>query len=179
MTDPENPSPPDEREPLPDLGPERRSGCERRQDRTPQPPPGLPERRTHVRRKADRLALEGDIRVGLAAGGRLYPRAPIAVPVFYRPLSTGFVVDQPARRGMTCALAPGGLGLLLAEEVPAGACLELLVQLDADLLGVDAQVMSVVPQGEKFLHNCRFTRLGPADRNWLIEYLRRWGGPPK
>jgi hypothetical protein len=132
-----------------------------------------------VRRKADRLAIEGGIRIGLAAGGRVYPRVPIEVPVLYRPLPTGYVLDQPARRGMTRTLALGGLGLLLAEAVPTGAFLELLVRLDADLLGVDVQVVSVQPQGGQFLHNCRFTRLGTADRTWLTEYLRRRGGPPK
>jgi hypothetical protein len=34
------------------------------------------------------------------------------------------------------------------------------------------QRVRVIPQGSLFLHNCRFTRLGAADRDWLTEYLR-------
>jgi hypothetical protein len=62
--------------------------------------------------------------------------------------------------------------MLLAEEFPLGTFMEVLVRFEQDLLAADVQVVSVIPQETLFLHNCRFTRLGAADRNWLTEYLR-------
>ena len=172
MADPHTPSPPDESQRPPYTGPERRSGNERRQDPTPQPPPGHGERRTWVRRTADRLALGDAIRIGLGRGERVYRRVRIEAPVICRPLLSRSILDQPAQRGMTCGLAPGGLGMLLEEEFPVGTFLEVLVRFEGDLLAADVQVVSVLPQGGKFLHNCRFIRLGTADRSWLAEYLR-------
>lgn len=177
MAAPFNPFTPDESQPLPYAGPERRSGRERRQDSNPTPPAGLGERRMSVRRKADRLALERGIRFDGGVGGRGYPRVHIEVPVLYRLLPAGSVLDQPARRGMTRTLAPGGLGILLEEGFRVGTFLELLLRLEGDLVAVDVQVVSVLPQGGKFLHNCRFTRLGTADRTWVSEYLRLRDGP--
>jgi len=172
MADPPSPFPPDESRPPPYTGPERRSGHERRQDPTPQPPPGQGERRTWVRRTADRLALGGAIRIGLGRGERVYHRVRIEAPVICRPLLSSSRGDQRARRGMTCGLAPGGLGMLLEAEFPVGTILEVLVRFEGDLLAGDVEVVSVLPQGGQVLHNCRFTRLGTADRNWLAEYLR-------
>jgi len=172
MADPHIPSTPDESQRPPYTGPERRSGNERRKDPNPQPAPGQGERRTWVRRKADRLALGGAIRIGLGKGERVYRRVRIEAPVICRPLASSSMSDQPARRGMTCGLAPGGLGMLLEEEFPVGTFLEVLVRFEGDLLAADVQVVSVRPQGGKILHNCRFTPLGTADRNWLAEYLQ-------
>lgn len=154
-------------------GPERRSGLDRRQDHDPKPPIGQVERRRWVRRKADRLAMERATRVGGAGpGGRLYRRVPIEVPVVYRPVGVPGAPGGGSRRGVTHTLAPGGLGMLLAEEFPLGTFMEVLVRFEQDLLAADVQVVSVIPQETLFLHNCRFTRLGAADRNWLTEYLR-------
>lgn len=175
MDGPHNPSTPDEGQLPPYPGPERRSGIERRRDTNPQPPPGQGERRTWVRRKADRLSLEG---TALGAGGRAHRRVRIEVPVLCRPLVASSLPAQPAQRGITRALAPGGLGMLLEEEYPVGTLLEVLVRFEGDLFAADVQVVSVLPQGGKFLHNCRFTRLGTADRKWLTEYLRLRDAPP-
>ena len=178
MVDPSDRAPEDQGQPPPETGPERRSGIERRQNLNPQPPAGLGERRRWVRRKADRLSLEKGVRFGPSGGGRLNLRVPIEVPVLYRALAPGVPLDQPAQRGLTRTLGPGGLGLLLAEEFPPGTALELLVRVERDLLGADVHVVSVVSQDGQFLHNCRFTRLGEADRNWLAEYLHLRGVPP-
>jgi hypothetical protein len=62
--------------------------------------------------------------------------------------------------------------MLLEEQFPVGMPIEVLVRFEGNLLAADVQVVSVMPQGGRFLHNCRFTRLGIADRNWLSEYLR-------
>jgi hypothetical protein len=62
--------------------------------------------------------------------------------------------------------------MLLDAEFSVGTIMEVLVRFEQDLLAADVQVVSVIPQGDLFLHNCRFTRLGAADRNWLTEYLR-------
>ena len=71
-----------------------------------------------------------------------------------------------------------GLGILLEEQFPVGTPLEVLVRFEGDLLVADVQVVSVIRQGSEFLHNCRFTRLGAADRNWLTEYLNRRDASP-
>jgi len=178
MVDPSDRAPEDQGRPPHWTGPERRSGIERRRNLNAQPPAGLAERRRQVRRKADRLGLEKGVRFGPSVGGRLNLRVPIEVPVLYRALAAGVPLDQPAQRGLTRTLGPGGLGLLLAEEFPPGTALELLVRVERDLLGADVQVVSVVSQDGQFLHNCRFTRLGEADRNWLAEYLHLRGVPP-
>ncbi len=78
---------------------------------------------------------------------------------------------------MTHDLAPGGMGLFLEEQFPAGTTLEVLMRFGGDLMPADSEVISVVPVGNRFRHNCRFTRLGMADRNWLIEYLRNQDSP--
>lgn len=177
MSDPERPTPPDHSISSEYGGPERRSGLERRQSRDPQPPPGQEERRKSVRRKADRIALEGKATAGgLGASGRLYRRVQLEVPVIYRPLRSDFTPDQAARRGRTHDLSQGGLGLVLEEHLPAGSSAEVLIRFDKDLLAADVLVIGVIPQGEGFLHNCRFTRLGPADRKWLTEHLRKQDG---
>lgn len=160
-------------------GPERRSRLERRQSRDPHPPLGQAERRFTIRRKADRVSMEAAIRIGPSGlGGRLYRRVDLEVPVIYRPLKPDATQGETARRGVTSTLAPGGLGMLLDEEFPVGTPMEMLVRFEGDLLAADVQVVSVIPQGSQFLHNCRFTRLGTADRNWLIEYLRVRDEPP-
>jgi len=160
-------------------GPERRSGLDRRQDPDAKPPAGKAEQRKWVRRKADRLALERATRLGTSGpGGRLYQRVRIEVPVLYRPVGGAAAPSSGSRRGMTYTLAPGGLGMLLEEEFPVGTLMEVLVRFEQDLLAADVQVVSVIPQGTRFLHNCRFTRLGAADRNWLTEYLRIRDRPP-
>jgi hypothetical protein len=160
-------------EPADYTGPERRSGLDRRQGHDLKPPVGQVERRRWVRRKADRLAMEQATRVGGAgAGGRLYQRVRIQVPVVYRPLREPAAPGGGSRRGATYNLAPGGLGMLLDEEFPVGTIMEVLVRFEEDLLAADVQVVSMIPQGSLFLLNCRFTRLGAADRDWLTEYLR-------
>lgn len=68
--------------------------------------------------------------------------------------------------------------MVLDEEFPVGTTMEVLVRFEGDLLPADVHVVSVIRQGEKFLHNCRFTRLGEADRTWLTEYLRIRDAPP-
>jgi hypothetical protein len=68
--------------------------------------------------------------------------------------------------------------MVLDEEFRVGMHMEILVRFEGDLLSADVRVVSVIPQGEKFLHNCRFIRLGTADRAWLIEYLRIRDAPP-
>jgi hypothetical protein len=102
----------------------------------------------------------------------LYQRVRIQVPVVYRPLREPAAPGGGSRRGATYNLAPGGLGMLLDEEFPVGTIMEVLVRFEEDLLAADVQVVSMIPQGNLFLHNCRFTRLGAADRDWLTEYLR-------
>ncbi|MBI4839564.1 MAG: PilZ domain-containing protein [candidate division NC10 bacterium] len=160
-------------------GAERRSGMERRQSRDPHPPLGQSERRFTVRRKADRVSLETAIRIGPPGSrGRLYRRVPLEVPVIYRLQKADATPGKTARRGVTSTLAPGGLGMLLDEEFPVGTTMEVLVRFEGDLLAADVEVVSVITQGSQFLHNCRFTRLGMADRNWLTEYLRVRDGPP-
>jgi hypothetical protein len=69
------------------------------------------------------------------------------------------------------------MGLLLEERLPTGTTLEVLMRFAGDLMSADTEVKCAVPKGNKFLHNCRFTRLGTADRNWLIEYLRSLDAP--
>ncbi|HXZ44507.1 MAG TPA: PilZ domain-containing protein [archaeon] len=174
MADPQNLSPADENQAPPAYtGPERRSGLERRQCQNPEPPPGQEERRHFIRRKADRISLEGTIRIGEPGpGGRLYRRVRIEVPIICRLLPSNFLPKISPLRGLTHTLAPGGVGMLLDEEFRVGTPMEVLVRFGGDLLPADVQVVSVIPQGARFLHNCRFTRLGTADRNWLIEYLR-------
>lgn len=160
-------------------GPERRSGLERRHEPNPQPPPGAEERRHFVRRKADRMAMEGTIRIGVPGpGGRLYRRVRIAVPVICRPVKSDVSANDPPVRGLSHTLAPGGLGMILDEEFRIGTHMEILVRFEGDLLSADVRVVSVIPRGGQFLHNCRFTRLGTADRAWLIEYLRIRDAPP-
>ena len=173
MTDPENPSEPDENLGPPYTGSERRSGLERRQELNPEPPPGQEERRRTVRRKGDRILLEGTIRIGEPGpGGRLYRRVRIEVPIFCRPLESHPSPQHHPLRGLTHTLAPGGLGMVLDEKLRIGTFMEVLVRFGGDLLPADVQVVSIIALGTKFLHNCRFTRLGAADRNWLTEYLR-------
>ena len=159
-------------------GPERRSRVERRQSRDPHPPLGQSERRFTIRRKGDRVSQEDAIRIGPSgSGGRLYRRVHLEVPVIFRPLKPDAALGETARRGVTNTLAPGGLGMLLDEEFPVGTTMEVLVRFEGDLLAADVEVVSVIRQGSQCLHNCRFTRLGTADRNWLIEYLRVLDGP--
>ena len=179
MADPEEPQRKPDTEPPGYTGPERRSGLDRRQDPDAKPPAGQVEQRKWVRRKADRLALERATRMGTSGpGGRLYRRVRIDVPVLYRPVGGAAAPSGASSRGVTYTLAPGGLGMLLGEEFPVGTFLEVLVRFEQDLLAADVQVVSVIPQGSQFLHNCRFTRLGAADRNWLTEYLRIRDRPP-
>ncbi|MBI4573316.1 MAG: hypothetical protein HY713_08560 [candidate division NC10 bacterium] len=173
MSNPEDPPSSDDVEFPAFTGPERRSGLERRQSRKPQPPPGQTERRQSVRRRSDRLAAEGIIRIGMPGlGERLYRRVQIEVPVICRPLRASPPSGKAVRRGMTFTLAPGGLGMLLDEEFSVDTHLEVLVRFEGDLLAADVRVVSVISHGGRLLHNCRFTRLGTADRNWLTEYLR-------
>lgn len=179
MTDQPKPPPTSDPKPPAYAGPERRSGLDRRQDPNPQPPPGVGERRKGLRRGVDRHFLD---RVGRAdssdATERLYQRVHVEVPVFYRPFQEVAAPPRDSRRGLTCTLAPGGLGMLLDEELPVGTVMEVLVRFERDLLAADVQVVSVTPQASQFRHNCRFTRLGAADRNWLNEYLRIRDRPP-
>lgn len=153
----------------PYTGPERRTDIERRRMQDSASSLARDERRTRVRRKVDRLILET---TGLGAGGRLYRRVRIDVPVLYRPLAATPVSPQPARRGITHTLATGGLGILLAEELRVGIGLEVLIRFGGDLLAADVEVVSVLPLSGRILHGCRFTRVGEADRKWLTEYLR-------
>lgn len=180
MADPQRPPPEDEVDFPAYTGSERRSGLDRRQSRNPQPPLAQAERRWWIRRRADRVALDGIIRISAAGSDdRLYSRVRLEVPVISRPLRIiPPVPANPARRGMTCTLAPGGLGMLLEEQFPVGMHLEVLVRFEGELLAADVLVVSVIAQDDKFLHNCSFTRLGTADRNWLIEYLRLRDAPP-
>ena len=173
MVDPQDPLTPDASHLPPYTGPERRSGLDRRQNRNPEPPPGQEERRHFIRRKADRVFLEGTIRIGEPGpGGRLYHRVRIEVPIICRLHASIPSPKDPPLRGITHTLAPGGLGMILDEKFRIGTPMEVLVRFEGDLLPADVQVVSVIAQGAKFLHNCRFTRLGTADRNWLTEYLR-------
>jgi hypothetical protein len=160
-------------------GPERRSGLDRRLNRNPEPPPGQEERRHFVRRKVDRVSLEGTIRIGEPGpGGRLYHRVRIEVPIICRLLESGSSPPDVPLRGLTHTLAPGGLGMILEEEFHIGTPMEVLVRFGGDLLPADVQIVSVIARGAKYLYNCRFTRLGTADRNWLTEYLRIRDAPP-
>lgn len=173
MADPQAPFTPEQNQVPAYTGPERRSGRDRRQDRNPNPPPGQEERRHFIRRRVDRIFREGTIHVGEPGpGGRLYPRVRIRVPIICRPLGSGSSPGDLPLRGFTHTLAPGGLGMFLEEEFRVGTLLEVLVRFGGDLLPADVQVVSVTHRGAKFLHNCRFTRLGMADRTWLNEYLR-------
>jgi hypothetical protein len=70
------------------------------------------------------------------------------------------------------------MGLLPEEQFPPGATIEVLMRFGGDLMPADAQVIGVAPMGDRFLHNCRFTRLGTADRDWLTEYLHHQDAPP-
>jgi len=179
MTEQRKPPPTSEPEPPAYADPERRSGLDRRQDPNPQPPPGVEERRKGLRRGVDRHLLDRGTRAGSpGATERLYQRVRVEVPVFYRPFQEAAAPPRGSRRGLTCTLAPGGLGMLLDEELPVGTVMEVLVRFGPDLLAADVQVVSVTPQASLFRHNCRFTRLGAADRNWLNEYLRIRDRPP-
>lgn len=179
MADPQEPFIPDEGQVPAYTGPEQRSGLDRRQNRNPEPPPGQEERRHSIRRRADRVSLERTIRIGLPGpGGRLYRRVRIEVPIICRRLGSGSSPNDPPLRGLTHTLAPGGLGMMLEEQFRVGTLMEVLVRFEGDLLPADVQVVSVIPQGTKFLYNCRFTRLGTADRTWLTEYLRIRDAPP-
>jgi hypothetical protein len=129
---------------------------------------------------ADRVAVEGTIRIGLPGpGGRLYRRVRIELPVICRLLSADASAADRPLRGHTHTLAPGGLGMILDQEFPVGTRLEILVRFEGELLAADVQVVSVISRDGKFLHNCRFTRLGEADRSWLTEYLRIRDAPPE
>jgi len=179
MSDPQKPASKDEAVFPTYTGPERRSKVERRQSRDPHPPLGQVERRFTLRRKADLASMEATIRIGPSgSGGRLYRRVHFEIPVIFRPLKLDASPGEAARRGVTSTLAPGGLGMIMDEQFPVGTPMEVLVRFEGDLLAADVEVVSVIPQGSQFLHNCRFTRLGTADRNWLIEYLRVPDGPP-
>jgi c-di-GMP-binding flagellar brake protein YcgR len=98
------------------------------------------------------------------------------LPVVYRPLEAG-VLHQPANRGQTVDLAPGGVAILLDEAFPIGTSMEVLVRFEGDLLAADVEVVRVTPQSNQYLHNCRFSQMGAADRRWLTEYLRRREAP--
>ena len=178
MADPKDVSTPDQTETPTHTGPERRSEHNRRRTPTSQPPLGQAERRKWIRRKADRLALERGARTDMGARGRLHRRIRIEVPVICRLVGPGSSPAQPARRALTYDLAPGGMGLLPEEQFPPGATIEVLMRFGGDLMPADVQVICVAPMGDRFLHNCRFTRLGTADRNWLIEYLHHQDTPP-
>ncbi len=172
MPDPQDLFSPDETHVLAYTGPERRSGLDRRQDRNPKPPPRQEERRHFIRRKADQVSLDRTIRIGEPGPGeRLYRRVRIEVPIICRLLTSNTSPKDPPLRGLTHTLAPGGVGMILDEELRVGTAMEVLVRFGGDLLPADVEVVSVIPQGPKFLHNCRFTRLGTADRNWLTGYL--------
>jgi hypothetical protein len=68
--------------------------------------------------------------------------------------------------------------MILEEEFRVGTPMEVLVRFGGDLLPADVQIVSMIARGAKYLYNCRFTRLGTADRNWLTEYLRIRDAPP-
>lgn len=178
MADPKDVSTPDQTETPTHTGPERRSEHNRRRTPTSQPPLGQAERRKWIRRKADRLALERGARTDMGARGRLHRRIRIEVPVICRLVGPGSSPGEPARRALTYDLAPGGMGLILEEQFPSGTTMEALIRFGGDLMPADIEVVRVVPVGTKFLHNCRFTRLGTSDRNWLIEYLHHQDTPP-
>ena len=178
MADPKDVSTPDQTETPTHTGPERRSEHNRRRTPTSQPPLGQAERRKWIRRKADRLALERGARTDMGARGRLHRRIRIEVPVICRLVGPGSSPGEPAWRALTYDLAPGGMGLLLEEQFPAGATIEVLIRFGGDLMPADIQVICVVPLGNRLLHNCRFTQLGTADRNWLTEYLHHQDAPP-
>jgi PilZ domain-containing protein len=179
MADPQLPSMPEESQVPAYTGPERRSGLDRRQHRNPKPPPGQEERRHLIRRKVDRISLEETIRIGEPGpGGRLYRRVRIEVPIICRLVESSSSPKDSPLRGLTHTLAPGGLGMILGEKLDIGTPMEVLVRFGGDLLSADVQVVSMIARGTKFLYNCRFTRLGTADRNWLIEYLRVRDAPP-
>jgi hypothetical protein len=125
----------------------------------------------------DRLALERAARTDVGARGRLHRRIRIEVPVICRLVGPVSAPGQSARRGVTHDLAPGGTGLFLEEQFPPGTIMEALIRFGGDLMPADIEVISVVPVKDRFRHNCRFTRLGTADRNWLIEYLRKLEAP--
>ena len=177
MADPKGVSTPDQTQTPIYTGPERRSEHDRRRTPTSQPPLGQAERRKWIRRKADRLALERAARTDMGARGRLHRRIRIEVPVICRLLGPNSAPGQPARRALTYDLAPGGMGLLLEEQFPPSTTLEVLMRFGGDLMPADIEVISVVPLGNRLLHNCRFTRLGTADRNWLTEYLHHQDAP--
>ena len=125
------------------------------------------------------MSLEGTIRIGEPGpGGRLYRRVRIEVPIICRLLGSRSSPNDPPLRGITHTLAPGGLDMVLEEEFRVGTLMEVLVRFEGDLLPADVQIVSVIARGGKFLHNCRFTRLGTADRTWLTEYLRIRDAPP-
>jgi len=173
MTDRQDPIIPDDCQALAGTRSERRSRRDRRRNRIAGPPPGQEERRHSVRRRADRLYLEGTVRTGEhGPGGRVFRRVRIQVPIICKRLGSGSSPGDPPLRGLTHTLAAGGLGMLLEEDCRVGTPVEVLVRFEGDLLSADVQVVSVIHQGTKLLHNCRFTRLGTADRTWLTEYLR-------
>jgi hypothetical protein len=179
MADPQDPFTPDDSQAPTYTGPERRSGLDRRQSWNLGPPSGQEERRQFIRRRADRVFLEGTIRIGEPGPGeRLYGRVSIQVPIICRLLGSGSSPGEAPLRGLTHTLAAGGLSMLLEEEFPVGTLMEVLVRFEEDLLAADVHVVSVIHLGTKFLHNCRFTRLGAADRTWLTEYLRIRDAPP-
>lgn len=179
MANPQKPPAPEEGEAPEHTGPERRSRLDRRQSRNPQPPPGQEERRHSIRRKADRVLLEQTISIGLPGpGGRLYRRVHLEVPVICRLGGDASSPGNRPLRGITHTLSPGGLGMILDLKFPTGTSMEVLVRFEGDLLSADVRVVNVSPRGGKFLHNCRFTRLGEADRTWLTEYLRIRDAPP-
>lgn len=180
MSDGEDTPPETKAAPPAYAGPERRWGIDRRLSQDPpQLPRGQAERRRSPRRKEDRIALEGSTRIAASGhGGRLYRRVDLEVIAIYRPLHPDSTTDIPPRRARTLDFSPGGLAMLLEEQFPVGTPLEVLVRFGEDLLTADVQVLSVAPHGSRFLHNCRFTRLGTAERGWLTEYLRRWDTPP-
>lgn len=103
-------------------GPERRSGLNRRQEPNPQQlPPAGEDRRKGVRRRVEQLYLDRASRAG--GGGtpeRVYQRVRVEVPEFYRSCHEAAAPARGSRQGLTCTLAPGGLGMLLAEEFSVG-----------------------------------------------------------
>ena len=179
MVDPQDPLTPDDSQASAYTGPERRSGLDRRQSWNLGPPSGQQDRRQYMRRRADQVSPEGTIRIGEPGPGeRVYGRVRIQVPIICRLLGSGSSPGDAPLRGLTYTLAAGGLSMLLEEEFPVDTLMEVLVRFQEDLLPADVQVVSVIHLGTKFLHNCRFTRLGAADRTWLTEYLRIRDAPP-
>jgi hypothetical protein len=116
------------------------------------------------------------IRIG-ASGGRLHRRVNLELPVIFRPLHPA-APDQTAMRGQTLDLAPGGAAIAMEEEFAPGTRMEVMFRFEGDLLAADVEVVRVTRRGNQFLHHCRFSRLGAADRGWLTEYLRRRETPP-